>query len=231
MKDTSGSGSRTLTTVYRPLSTSSALSQAGAVRAGESASNCIYFNPRAQLHVPAPLVAEVFPGFVDWSAKLTVNGDWPSEKLTEKGTLDLFHYLRLVLLRGAAALQETHPDFALFSHWPFNSPQFISWSGTARREIARLAASDESCRLQREVSPEVAREIARMHTKASERRERSAAWSLRVPFRSSPINQTQVKCNMAWTDSMQFSLRSRRNRKSLPYRLRLSRRPSKARRG
>lgn len=163
MKDTSGSGSRTLTTVYRPLSTSSALSQAGAVREGESASTCIYFNPRTQVDVPPSLVTEVFPRFSDWANKLKVRGEWPSDKITEKGTLDLFGYLRLVLLRGAAVLYQTDPEFSLFSHWPFNSPRFISWASGATNEMKRLSAADDEARLHRENSPTLVRQMARVH--------------------------------------------------------------------
>lgn len=140
------------------------------MRAGESSSTCVYYNARSQADVPSDLVGELFPDFIAWSEKLKEGGDWPQEKQTEKGTLELFEYLRLVLLRGAAALRGTHPDFALFSHWPFNGQRFISWSESARKEIGRLAASDESSRVAREASPAVAREIARVHNQESKGR-------------------------------------------------------------
>lgn len=186
MRDQNGASTPTMTVVYRPLSTQSALSQAGAIQPGESAATAVYYNPRTLVDVPDELIEEVFPQFTEWTKKLTAGGgDWPPDKLTERGTLEFFGHLRYVLLRGAAVLQEQFPRFALFRSWPFTSEGFLRWAPRARLEISKLSASHTSASLQRTASAEVVAELRHLSAQARTRDHTSglgACVSLRPAF-------------------------------------------------
>lgn len=167
MKDRNGGPVSTMTLIYRPLSTQSALSQAGAVQPGESASTATYYNARSLLNVPSGLVDELFPQFTEWTRRLAVGDAWPPDKLTERGTLEFFGHLRYVLLRGAAMLQEEFPKFALFSHWPFTSEEFSRWARLARLEESKLSAAHTSARLESASPAGVAAELRHLNAQVS----------------------------------------------------------------
>eukprot|EP00752_Nemacystus_decipiens_P016035 g14336.t2 len=81
MKDINGGALGTTTLVYRPLSALSALSQSGAVRPGETASNATYYNPRQHVDVPESLVNRILPGFM--GAQKEVVHDWSPQARNE----------------------------------------------------------------------------------------------------------------------------------------------------
>ncbi|CAN0561645.1 unnamed protein product, partial [Ectocarpus sp. 12 AP-2014] len=118
----------TITLVYRPLSAQSALSQSGAVGPGESSATAAYYNPRQHVDVPDGLVKHVLPGFMDVRRQLFDGKEKGEGHMTERGTLDLVEYLRLVLVRGAVELQEEFPENWLLKRFPFNSREFLEWA-------------------------------------------------------------------------------------------------------
>lgn len=85
--------------------------------------------------------------------------------MTERGTLDLVEYLRLVLVRGAVELQEEFPENWLLKRFPFNSREFLEWAPVARNEIRQLRASDVKSRLHYQASPAIISELSRLNAK------------------------------------------------------------------
>lgn len=167
MKDINGGALGTTTLVYRPLSAQSALSQSGAVRPGESAGTAAYYNPRQHVDVPESLVSHILPGFMEARTQLQ-NGPRKGEgRQTERATLDLIEYLRLVLVRGAVELQQEHPGTWLFKKFPFNSREFLDWAPRARNEIRQLQAADVKTRLHYQASPAIIAELTRLNGKVS----------------------------------------------------------------
>ena len=169
MKDINGGALGTTTLVYRPLSAQSALSQSGAVRPGETASNAAYYNPRQHVDVPESLVEHILPGFMQAHREMLGGADKGKGRLTECGTLDLIDYLRYVLVRGAVELQAELPDTWLFKKFPFNSREFLDWSPQARNEIRQLRAADVKARLHYQASPTIVSELERVNGKVSQR--------------------------------------------------------------
>eukprot|EP00752_Nemacystus_decipiens_P009082 g8109.t1 len=165
MKDINGGALGTTTLVYRPLSALSALSQSGAVRPGETASNATYYNPRQHVDVPESLVNRILPGFMGAQKEVVHGADRGKERLTERGTLELVEYLRYVLLRGAVELHEELPDTWLFKKFPFNSREFLDWAPQARNEIRQLRAADVQSRLHYQASPAIINELERVNGK------------------------------------------------------------------
>ena len=165
MKDINGGSLGTTTLVYRPLSAQSALSQSGAVRPGETASNAAYYNPRQHVDVPESLVEHILPGFMQAHREMLGGADKGKGRLTERGTLDLIDYLRYVLVRGAVELQAELPDTWLFKRFPFNSREFLDWTPQARNEIRQLRAADVKARLHYQASPAIINELERVNGK------------------------------------------------------------------
>lgn len=164
-KDINGGALGTTTLVYRPLSTQSALSSAGAVGPGESADNCVYYLPRQHIAVPEALLSDVFRGLMEYHDNLHDDTKWSigGPGMTERGVLELLEYLRHVLLRGMAEIHGECPEAYIFKKYPFNSRMFQKWAAEARTEIDLLKAGDRKARLQRETSPAVREELCRLH--------------------------------------------------------------------
>ncbi|CAN0559840.1 unnamed protein product, partial [Ectocarpus sp. 12 AP-2014] len=87
-----------------------------------------YYNPRQHVDVPGGLVKHVLPGFMDVRRQLFDGKEKGEGHMTERGTLDLVEYLRLVLVRGAVELQEEFPENWLLKRFPFNSREFLQWA-------------------------------------------------------------------------------------------------------
>ncbi|CAN0025668.1 unnamed protein product [Ectocarpus fasciculatus] len=166
MKDINGGALGTTTLVYRPLSAQSALSQSGAVGPGESSTTAAYYNPRQHVAVPDGLVKPILAGFMEVRRQLFDGKEQREGRMTERGTLDLVKYLRLVLVRGAVELQEEFPQNWLFKRFPFNSREFLEWAPVARNEIRQLRASDVKSRLHYQASPAIISELSRLNAKA-----------------------------------------------------------------
>lgn len=165
MKGINGGALGTTTLVYRPLSAQSALSQSGAVGPVESPATAAYYNPRQHVDVPDGLVKHVLPRFMDVRRQLFDGKEKGEGHMTERGTLDLVEYLRLVLGRGVVELQEEFPDNWLLKRFPFNSREFLEWAPVARNEIRQLRASDIKSRLHYQASPAIISELSRLNAK------------------------------------------------------------------
>ncbi|CAN0568635.1 unnamed protein product, partial [Ectocarpus sp. 12 AP-2014] len=103
---------------------SSPITITSAVGPGESSATAAYYNPRQHVDVPGGLVKHVSPGFMDVRRQLFDGKEKGEGHMTERGTLDLVEYLRLVLVRGAVELQEEFPENWLLKRFPFNSREF-----------------------------------------------------------------------------------------------------------
>lgn len=160
-KDAKGGSIGTTTSVYRPLSIMSAVSQSGAVRGGQTAATATYFCARQEVEVPVELAAEIFRPFTAFLAKLDA-GTWQGTTKTTKTehlTLNLISHLRLVLCRGAVELRLRFPDFCLYRKYPFNSRLFTDWYESAAAEVTRLKADEAGARLKSQAPTAVVEEL------------------------------------------------------------------------
>lgn len=144
-REVSGGTLSTSTLIYRALSTTSALSQSGAVRAGQTAETATYFNARQQLRVPPELANSVFQGFAEQRTRLVTErlpkesmARWSDDEVSEGATLDLMLYLRDVLFRGAAELLPQFPRCAIFKTHAFSSACFRQWAAEALNEVKEV---------------------------------------------------------------------------------------------
>lgn len=159
-RESIGSNLSTSTLIYRPLSTSSALAQSGAIRPGETASTAKYFNPRQHIQVPRELAESVFRGFAEQLTALETatrhkepTDRRADDKLSERATLELMLYLRQALFRGAAELLPQFPRCPIFKTPAFCSTHFREWAATALDDVSALNESNDIERGQSQRQP------------------------------------------------------------------------------